>query len=556
MLTSLSIRDFVLIEHLDLELESGLCVLTGETGAGKSILLDALGLCLGDRASGGLVRCGAQQADVTAIFELPSTHASQELLTRQGLNNSEELILRRVVTADGRSRAFANDRPVSATFLRELGTTVVEVQGQHDLALLLDSSNHRQLLDQYAGLEAQVAEVATAYNSMRAAEEALQEAKAELQRARADEDYLRHVVEELSALDPQPEEEDSLAAERSLLMHADRLAESLSDALAALTSEDGAQVGLRRAERSLERSQEQAAGRFEEAVLALGRAGAETMEAIAIVEDLNRELTGDPARSSVVEERLFDLRGLARKHHTVVPELPALLQAFAERLAVIDSGSGELNRLSEQASTCRKDYQSSAESLSTKRQATAREFDAAVNAELPPLKLGDAVFETIVETLSEERWGRDGFDRVAFQVTTGPGQRMGPLSKVASGGELSRIMLALKVVLSRTRGSRTLIFDEVDHGIGGATADAVGARLEQLAQDSQVLVVTHSPQVAARGVHHWLISKTTSDERASTSVDRLDRETRREELARMLAGARVTDEARAAADSLIAEQAS
>ena len=556
MLTGLSIRDFVLIEQLDLELESGLCVLTGETGAGKSILLDALGLCLGDRASGGLVRSGAQQADVTAIFELPPTHAAQVLLEGQGLNISEEMILRRVVTVEGRSRAYANDRPVSAAFLRELGMTVVEVQGQHDLALLLDPSNHRQLLDQYAGLEARVADVATAYESMRAAEQALQKAQVELERARADEDYLRHVVEELNALDPQPEEEDSLAAERSVLVHAERLAESLSEALAALASEDGAQFGLRRAERSLERSLEQAAGRFDEAISALGRAGAETMEAVAIVEDLNRNLTGDPARLSVVEDRLFNLRGLARKHQTVVSELPAVLQAFAERLAVIDSGSGELNRLSEQANACRKDYENSAASLSTNRRASAQEFDAGVNAELPPLKLGDAVIETTVETLSEERWGRDGVDRVAFQVTTGPGLRMGPLSKVASGGELSRIMLALKVVLSRTRGSRTLIFDEVDRGIGGATADAVGARLEQLAQDSQVLVVTHSPQVAARGVHHWLISKTTSDERASTSVDRLDRETRREELARMLAGARVTDEARAAADSLIAEQAS
>ena len=556
MLTGLSIRDFVLIERLDLELESGLCVLTGETGAGKSILLDALGLCLGDRASGGLVRSGAQQADVTAIFEIPPAHVAQELLQEQGLDISEEMILRRVVTSEGRSRAYANDRPVSASFLRELGMTLVEVQGQHDLALLLDPSNHRQLLDQYAGLEAQVADVGTAYESMKAAEQALLEAQAELERARADEDYLRHVVEELGALDPQPDEEDSLAAERSLLMHAERLAESLSEALAALTSEDGAQIGLRRAERSLERSLEQAAGRFDEAISALGRAGAETMEAIAVVEDLNRDLTGDPARLSVVEDRLFNLRGLARKHQTSVSGLPAVLQAFAERLAVIDSGSGELNRLTERADACRKAYENSAASLSENRLASARKFDAGVNAELPPLKLGDAVIETTVETLSEERWGRDGFDRVAFQVTTGPGQQMGSLSKVASGGELSRIMLALKVVLSQTRGSRTLIFDEVDRGIGGATADAVGARLEQLAQDSQVLVVTHSPQVAARGVHHWLISKTTSDERASTSVDRLDRETRREELARMLAGARVTDEARAAADSLIAEQAS
>jgi len=556
MLTGLSIRDFVLIERLDLELESGLCVLTGETGAGKSILLDALGLCLGNRASGGLVRSGSQQADVTAIFELPPAHVAQELLQEQGLNISEEMILRRVVTSEGRSRAYANDRPVSAAFLRELGMTLVEIQGQHDLALLLDPSNHRQLLDQYAGLEVQVADVGTAYESMRAANQALQEAHVELERARADEDYLRHVVEELSALDPQPDEEDSLAAERSLLMHAERLAESLSEALASLTSEDGAQIGLRRAERSLERSLEQAAGRFDEAITAIGRAGAETMEAIAIVEDLNRDLTGNPARLSVVEDRLFNLRGLARKHQTAVSELPAVLQAFAERLAVIDSGSGELNRLSERADTCRKDYENSAASLSANRLASAREFDAGVNAELPPLKLGDAVIETTVGTLSEERWGRDGFDRIAFQVTTGPGQQMGSLSKVASGGELSRIMLALKVVLSQTRGSRTLIFDEVDRGIGGATADAVGARLEQLAQDSQVLVVTHSPQVAARGVHHWLISKTTSDERASTSVDRLNRETRREELARMLAGARVTDEARAAADSLIAEQAS
>tara|TARA_A100001037_G_scaffold280264_1_gene282857 strand:- start:2730 stop:4400 length:1671 start_codon:yes stop_codon:yes gene_type:complete len=556
MLTGLSIRDFVLIERLDLELEPGLCVLTGETGAGKSILLDALGLCLGDRASSGLVRRGMQQADVTAVFDLPASHAIQELLEDHGLGEAEELILRRVVTSEGRSRAYANDRPVSAAFLRDLGMAIVEVQGQHDLAVLLDPSNHRYLLDQYAGLEVDLAKVTTAFDALHAARRSLDDARGELERARADEEFLRHVVEEMAALDPQSDEEDALAAERSLLMHAERLSDSLSEALVSLTSEDGAQTGLRRAERSLERSMDNAAGRFDEVLSTLQRAGVETMEAVALLEELSRELIGDPARLAVVEERLFDLRALARKHNTTVSALPALQQEFAERLAKIDSGENELSELSREVTACRSAYEDSAANLSDKRRASAETFDKAVNAELPPLKLGDAVVETSVETLPEDRWGRDGMDRVAFQVTTGPGQRMGPLSKVASGGELSRIMLALKVVLSQTRGSRTLIFDEVDRGIGGATADAVGARLEQLAHDAQVLVVTHSPQVAARGNHHWLISKSTNDERAKTTVDRLDAETRREELARMLAGARITDEARAAADSLIAEQAS
>lgn len=555
MLAGLSIRDFVLIERLDLEFESGLCVLTGETGTGKSILLDALGLCLGRRASAGLVRAGARQADVTAVFEVPSEHAAWGLLERQGLTGLDGVILRRVVTPDGRSRAFANDRPVSATFLRELGMTIVEVQGQHDLALLLDSSNHRRLLDQYAGLESEIEEVASAFDAMQDAARALEDARAALERARADEEYVRHVVEELSALDPRPAEEDSLAAERTVLMHAERLSRSLSEALTALTSEDGAQIGLRRAERALERSREHAAGRFDETMTVLERARVETVEAIASLEHLDRELTGDPARLSVVEDRLFDLRAMARKHRTTVAELPAVLDAFAGRLAVLDSGADEIDRLIAEAEARRASYEKAARFLSDKRRAGARRFDESVNAELPSLKLGDAVVGTAVETVAEDWWGHEGFDRVAFRIATNAGHEAGPLSEVASGGELGRIMLALKVVLARTRGSRTLIFDEVDRGIGGATADAVGARLERLARESQVLVVTHSPQVAARGNHHWLIGKAAGGERARTTVDRLDTGMRREELARMLAGARVTDEARAAADSLIAEQA-
>ena len=556
MLAGLSIRDFVLIERLDLEFESGLCVLTGETGTGKSILLDALGLCLGRRASAGLVRAGARQADVTAVFEVPSEHAAWGLLERQGLTGLDGVILRRVVTPDGRSRAFANDRPVSATFLRELGMTIVEVQGQHDLALLLDPSNHRRLLDQYAGLESEIEEVASAFDAMRDAARALEDARAALERARADEEYVRHVVEELSALDPRPAEEDSLAAERTVLMHAERLSRSLSEALTALTSEDGAQIGLRRAERALERSREHAAGRFDETMTVLERARVETVEAIALLERLDRELTGDPARLSVVEDRLFDLRAMARKHRTTVAELPAVLDAFAGRLAALDSGADEIDRLVAEAEARRASYEKAAQFLSDKRRAGARRFDESVNAELPSLKLGDAVVGTAVETVAEDWWGHEGFDRVAFRIATNAGHEAGPLSEVASGGELGRIMLALKVVLARTRGSRTLIFDEVDRGIGGATADAVGARLERLARESQVLVVTHSPQVAARGNHHWLIGKVAGDEHARTTVDRLDTGMRREELARMLAGARVTDEARAAADSLIAEQAS
>ncbi len=550
MLSGLSIRNFVLVERLDLEFEPGLCVLTGETGAGKSILLDALGLCLGDRASPGAVRRGARQADVTAVFEIPPAHAARDLLKDRGAAPAQ-VVLRRVITSEGRSRAYADDRPVSAAFLRELGMTLVEVQGQHDLASLLDPSNHRRLLDQYAGLESGLAEVASAFRAMRETERAMKDARAELEDVRGEEDYLRHVVEELSSLDPRPEEEASLVAERTVLMNAERLTRSLSEALTALASEDGA----RRAERSLERSREHAAGKFDDAIAALERARLETAEAVAILEDLDRELTGDPARLSAVEDRLFGLRAAARKHRTTVAELPAVLEAFAERLAAIESGAERIGCLAAEAAAGRTAYEDAARSLSAMRRAGARRFDEAVNAELPPLKLGDAAVETTIEAVAGDRWGREGFDRVAFQVATGAGQGAGPLSKVASGGELSRIMLALKVVLSRTRGSRTLIFDEVDRGIGGAAADAVGARLERLARDSQVLVITHSPQVAARGNHHWLISKAIGGGRATTAVDRLDTETRREELARMLAGARVTDEARAAADSLIAEQA-
>ena len=404
MLTGLSVRDFVLIERLNLEFDMGLCVLTGETGAGKSILFDALGLCLGNRASSGLVRSGARQADVTAVFNVPSRHEARQLLQEQGLADAEDTILRRVVTADGRSKAFVNDRPVSATFLRDLGLTLVEVQGQHDHTELLDSANHRSLLDQYAGLEDDAAATATAFETMRTAERTWHDAESELERARADEAYLRHVVDELEALDPQPEEEETLASERSVLMHAEKLAESISEAQAALTPEDGAQSTLRRAERSLERSLEKAAGRFDDAVSALERASVEASEAVSVLEQLARQMTGDPGRLAAVEERLFSLRALARKHQTVVAELPEVWQGFAERLAVVNSGAGELTRLADQAAASREAYITAATSLSDKRHAHASAFDDAVNAELPPLKLGDALVQTTSEVLPEERW--------------------------------------------------------------------------------------------------------------------------------------------------------
>lgn len=553
MLAGLSIRDVVLIDRLDLTFEHGLSVLTGETGAGKSILLDSLGLALGARADSGLVRSGAPQLAVAARFDIPSSHPVWERVREQGLAvEGEDLVLRRVVTADGRGRAFLNDQPVSVGLLRQIGDELVEIHGQFDSHGLLNPATHGAALDAFAGLAPALAETRSAFDLWREKARARAEAEAALAQARADEQALRHDAEELDALSPGVGEEALLAERRALFMHGERLVEAMSAASAALSQGGGGGVegALSAARRHLERVADKAEGRLDAALAALDRAAIEAAEAVAALEAATGGMDLDPRQQEKAEERLFALRAVARKHGLPADDLAALRQRLHEKLAALEDGGAAIAALARAADAARLRYTEAARSLSRARTEAARRLDAAVGAELPPLKLDRARFCTRVEGLEETAWGRDGLDRVTFEVATNQGSELGPIHKIASGGELARFMLALKVVLARTSAIPTLVFDEVDTGIGGATAHAVGERLARLAEGVQVLVVTHSPQVAARGNHHLRVSKREQDG-VHTCVEPLDSPARREEIARMLAGAEITDEARAAADSLI-----
>jgi DNA repair protein RecN (Recombination protein N) len=556
MLVSLSIRDFVLIEKLDLDFvragQGGLGALTGETGAGKSILIDALGLALGARAESGTVRRGASQASVTACFDLPKDHAARAVLTEQSLDDEEMLTVRRLVGADGRGRAFVNDQPVSVALLRRLGDALVEIQGQMAQHGLLDVATHRDSLDAFAGLDKQVAMVRAAWRAWRTADRARADAEAAAAGVRRDEDFLRHAVKELQALEPKEDDEETLATERQLLRAGSALGEAVEQALAELDQGRGTVGSLRTAHRLIERSLDKAAGRLDAALAALDRALSETTEAQAQLESARDSLEFDPARLEKIEERLFGLRAVARKHNVTVGELPALEQRLAAQLAALDDGEAGLARLERDARVAREAYIAAAEVQSAARRRGAARLDRAVAAELTPLKLEKAKFVTEVTALPEADWSEAGFDRVQFMVSTNPGAPPAPIARIASGGELSRFLLALKVCLAKVGDASTIVFDEVDSGIGGATAAAVGERLRRLARDVQVLVVTHSPQVAAVADRHWLIRKTTTRSAASTDVLALDAEGRREEIARMLSGAEVTAEARAAADRLLA----
>ncbi len=551
MLHSLSIRDVVLIDRLDIAFAAGLTVLTGETGAGKSILLDSLGLALGARAEGGMLRPGAQQLSVAAEFALARNHPAHAVLADQGIESADTLILRRVVGADGRSRAFVNDQPASVGLLRRLGETLTEIHGQFESHTLLDPATHRTVLDTFAGLDGRAA--GDAWARWRAAVEARTAAEADLASARGEEDYLRHAVTELEALSPKPGEEAELASRRVTLMAGEKLAEAMEAARQALSRPAEVEAGLRAASRALERVADKAEGRLDAVIAGLDRAAIEAAEARAQLENVAAALDLDPDHLEKVEERLFALRALARKHNTAVDDLAALRERLAARLAAVDAGGDALKALAAAEARAKADFIQAAQTLSTARAAAAAKLDKAVAAELPPLKLEKARFATLVETLPEGEWNAAGMDRVAFLVATNPGAAPGPLAKVASGGELARFMLALKLVLARTSPVATIVFDEVDADVGGATAAAVGERLARLAKSLQVLVVTHSPQVAAKGAHHWQVAKGDDGKGGTvTRVVSLVAAGRREEIARMLAGAKVTDQARAAADSLLA----
>jgi DNA repair protein RecN (Recombination protein N) len=553
MLLGLTIRDVVLIERLDLAFHAGLCVLTGETGAGKSILLDALGLALGVRAESGLVRHGADQAVVTADFSLERDHPALILLADAGIAvDGERLVLRRVVNADGRSRAFIDDQPASVGLLKQIGERLVEIQGQFEQQGLLDPATHRQALDAYAGHRAELAALAKAWHEWRGGAKEREAAEAALAKARSDEDYLRHALAELDALDPKPGEDQTLADERALLMNREKLTEALDAALGELAGERGGERALHAAQRQLERLRDKAGGRLEAALAALERAAVETREAVAQLEAAVRGIGSDAAGLEKIEERLFALRALARKHGVTLETLRSLRADFARRIAALDDGGGNLARLARREQEARQAYLAAAETVGKRRRQTAKALDAAVMQEFAPLKLDKAQFQTVLTQLGEPDWGEHGRERVHFEVATNPGAPPGPLARIASGGELSRFMLAIKVVMAKTSPVPTLVFDEVDSGIGGAVAAAVGERLHRLGQEVQVLVVTHSPQVAARGAHHWRVEKRQAQARTLTRVEELSTDQRREEIARMLSGSAVTAEARAAAASLMA----
>jgi DNA repair protein RecN (Recombination protein N) len=553
MLLGLTIREIVLIDRLDLAFRPGLCVLTGETGAGKSILLDALGLALGRRAEAGLVRDGASEAAVTAEFAVGRNHPACAILREAGLDgDGETIVLRRLLRSDGRSRAFVNDEPASIGLMRQIGDSLVEIQGQFEQRGLLDPANHRTILDAFAEHGTAIAALARVWQGWRSASLREDEAARLVAASRQEEDLLRHHLAELDALAPEAGEEDRLAARRTLLQNAERLAETLAEAVGELDGASGAQAALARATRRLERARERGQGLLDEALAAAERAANETAEALAALEAAARCLELDPHELETVEERLFTLRAAARKHQVAVADLPALRQSLAERIAAIEAAADDAEGLARATATARAEFAAAAERVSRARAAAAVRLDAGVAAELTPLRLDKARFRTVLTPLAEPDWGEHGCERVHFEISTIPGAPFGPLARIASGGELSRFMLALKLVLAGTSSVPTLIFDEVDSGIGGAVAAAVGERLQRLGTSLQVLVVTHSPQVAARGAHHWRVAKRLSERQTLTLVEELDPDTRQEEIARMLSGRTVTAEARAAAASLIA----
>ena len=556
MLRTLDIRDMLIIDRLELAFRPGLNVLTGETGAGKSILLDCLGFVLGWRGRADLVRSGAAQGEVVAAFELAPDHPARALLIEAGLDVGDELVLRRVNAADGRKTAWINDRRVSGDLLRSLSVHLVELHGQRDDGGLLNPRGHRRLLDAFAGLDGDtgpLAETRAAWRALAAAEAALRNAEEALAADRGEEDFLRHAVAELDALAPQPGEEAALDASRRAMQAADRIREDVARAQAAL-SPDGAEGRMADAARWLEgaaaRSGEGAAGEALEAALsALSRALIELGEAQSGVEACAAALDFDPGALEATEERLFALRAMARKHSVAPDDLGALAETLRSRLEALDGGARDIEALQAAVARARDGHAAAAAALTGARRAAAAQLDVAMAAELPPLRLERAVFATRIDAADA---GPEGSDAVVFEVATNPGTPAGPLDRIASGGELSRFLLALKVCLMRGSGSRTLIFDEIDRGIGGATADAVGRRLAALAEGGQVLVVTHAPQVAARGAHHWRVEKAVRGGVTLSRVVALDRDARIEEIARMLAGEAVTDAAREAAGALLA----
>ncbi|MCB1680732.1 MAG: DNA repair protein RecN [Alphaproteobacteria bacterium] len=546
MLAHLRINDVVLIEKLEIEFKSGLCALTGETGAGKSILLDSLGLALGARAETGLIRRGAEQASVSAVFQIPKKHPVRKILKDAEIGiEQDELILRRVVGNNGKSRAFINDQPVSLNLLRSVGQTLVEIHGQFDNHGLLNPQTHRAILDDYAGIGA---EIEQKWEAWKAERETLEEMQALVTRARTEEEFLRTALEDLDALEPRTGEEGTLGMLRERLMHREQVLEALNAADQLL---NGGDDPVRRAWSLLDRISDKIGADLQKAIDSLDRGMNEIQEASSIIRSLSEDLQEADHDLAAIDERLHALRAQARKHDCLPDELPQIREDLARKLGMIADGQDGLAAQARKVDEARKLYQIEAEKISARRWQAATQLNARVQKELAPLKLEKARFVTSIEKLEEPDWGPHGMDRIAFLVSTNPGTDPGPLHKIASGGEMSRFMLALKVVSAQAGSTHSFIFDEVDTGIGGGTADAVGERLARLAKEKQVLVVTHAPQIAARASHHWVVEK-TGDDLVTTTITPLEsRVERAEEIARMLSGSTITPEARAAAESLL-----
>ncbi len=556
MLTALSIRDIVLIEKLDLQLAGGLTILTGETGAGKSILLDALGLALGARGDSSLVRNGQEKGSVTASYDLRPDHAAYQFLLENDIDIEGDVIVRRIQTRDGSSRASINEQPVSLAVLRQFAALLVELHGQHADRALVNVNSHRNLLDSFGGLEKPVAAVSTAWSVWMKVQTDLREHEEALSRAEVERDYLEHAVKELNSLSPQPDEEVELADKRQLMMQSEQYASALDEAEGVLQGETAFESRLNAALRRLERRKDGAGGRLDEACSTLDKLLLAFGEAGSAIDQARRLFDFDPRDLEKSEERLFALRAAARKYRCKVDELAAMQTKLTNDLQRLADGGSILAKLQSEEKIAREAFERCADDLSNKRRKVARQLDKGVLAELPALKLERALFETSVEA-DASKPNAFGIDRIEFKVATNPGAALQPLMKIASGGELARFMLALKVVLAAKGSAPVLIFDEIDTGVGGAVADAIGKRLRSLAKDLQILAVTHSPQVAAQANQHLLIAKSESgkDKRMATTVAPLSEEARREELARMLSGDTVTAAARAQANELMARSA-
>lgn len=552
MLRSLFIRNVVLIDKLDLEFGEELSVLTGETGAGKSILLDSLGLVLGNRAETSLIRTGEDKLSVTAVFDDQITNQPlQKLLADNELDGGDEIIIKRTLERSGKGKIFINDQPTSLRLLKDVGALLVEIHGQFDNQGLLNPLNHRNILDTWGQYPQLLNQVAAAWEDYSKAKQERARAETDLDKSKAEEENLRHWLRELERVNPVKGEEAELSARRQELMHAEKIVESLNSAYQALSGNRDVSSALRQAEAAIDKANQYVDGKYDDIYAALDRSLIELTDAVERIESASADISLNSNEQENIDSRLFALKDLARKHGVAVDDLADVLEDFRHRLSSIELGEDGINHLRKIEQEKRLAYLEAAGSLHTARADAAQKLDAAVMHELPPLKMEKARFITMVEKQSEAGWNEHGFDNIAFTVSTNPNSPQGPLAKIASGGELARFMLALKVNLARSSQVGTMIFDEVDAGIGGATAQAVGERLARLGQRVQVLVVTHSPQVAAQGRQHFKVEKNTKDNITTTAVFVLDSQNRREEIARMLAGATITAEARAAADVLL-----